>query len=51
MDRIIHHLVPVLAGLIPVHDQKITAISKNHRRSINTQIIISARCRNITAVE
>ena len=26
--------------LIPVHDQSITAISKNSRRSVNTQIII-----------
>lgn len=62
VDRIIHHLVPVLAGvlhpspdndsahpwiidgtLIPVHDQAITAISKNYRRSVNTQIIICAQ--------
>jgi Helix-turn-helix of DDE superfamily endonuclease len=51
VDRIIHHLVPVLAQalqpnpagdagvwiidgtLIPVHDQTITAISKNYRRA------------------
>lgn len=67
-DRIIGHLVPVLANalppapdtsahpwiidgtLIPVHDQSITAISKNYRRSINTQIIICAhRRRAVTA--
>lgn len=36
--------------LIPVHDQAITAISKNYRRSINTQIIISARSRHVVAV-
>ena len=33
--------------LIPVHDQSITAISKNYRRSINTQIIICAQRRRI----
>jgi Helix-turn-helix of DDE superfamily endonuclease/DDE superfamily endonuclease len=66
VDRIIHHLVPVLAEvlppapdasthpwiidgtLIPVHDQSITAISKNYRRSINTQIICAHRRRVIT---
>lgn len=65
VDRIIHHLVPVLAAalrpclddharswiidgtLIPVHDQSITAISKNYRRSINTQIIIGADSRAV----
>jgi hypothetical protein len=65
VDRIIHHLVPVLSRelrpapdtsnhtwiiddtLIPVHDQSITAISKNHRRSINTQIIICAHRRRV----
>ena len=65
VDRIIHHLVPVLAKalrpapdastppwiidgtLIPVHDQSITAISKNYRRSINTQIIICAHRRRV----
>lgn len=66
VDRIIHHLVPVLAGvlrpspdnhsahpwiidgtLIPVHDQAITAISKNYRRSVNTQIIICAHQRRV----
>lgn len=64
-DRIIHHLVPVLARalraaphdsshlwiidgtLIPVHDQSITAISKNYRRSVNTQIIICAHRRRV----
>lgn len=65
VDRIIHHLVPVLARglrpapdnsphpwiidgtLIPVHDQSITAISKNYRRSVNTQIIICAHLRRV----
>ncbi len=65
VDRIIHHLVPVLActlrpvpdttthpwiidgTLIPVHDQSITAISKNYRRSVNTQIIICAYARRV----
>lgn len=66
VDRIIHHLVPVLAGvlrpspdndsahpwiidgtLIPVHDQANTAISKNYRRSVNTQIIICAHQRRV----
>jgi len=61
VDRVIHHLVPVLAEalrptadhdsahpwiidgtLIPVHDQSITAISKNYRRSVNTQIVTCA---------
>ena len=67
-DRVIHHLVPVLARalqpdpdghtgvwiidgtLIPVHDQAITAVSKNYRRSINTQIVISAHSRGVVAV-
>ena len=31
--------------LIPAHDQSITAISKNYRRSVNTQIIICAHRR------
>lgn len=66
-DRMIHHLVPLLAAalrpgpndharswiidgtLIPVHDQSITAISKNYRRSINTQIIIGAHSRAVIA--
>ncbi|MHA7650353.1 transposase family protein [Mycobacterium sp. ML4] len=65
VDRIIHHLMPVLAStlrpapdnndhpwiidgtLIPVHDQAITAVSKNYRRSINTQIIICAHRRRV----
>lgn len=65
VDRIIHHLVPVLAStlrpapdnnnhpwiidstLIPVRDQSITAVSKNYRRSINTQIIICAHRRRV----
>ena len=66
VDRVIHHLVPVLAEalrptadhdsahpwiidgtLIPVHDQSITAISKNYRRSVNTQIIICAHRRRV----
>lgn len=65
VDRIIHHLVPVLARalrpapdnttqpwiidgtLIPVHDQSITAITKNYRRSVNTQIIICAHRRRV----
>jgi len=68
VDRITHHLVPVLAHalrpagtddggpwiidgtLIPVHDQSITAISKNYRRSVNTQIVISAQPRTVIAV-
>jgi len=33
--------------LIPVHDQSITAISKNYRRSVNTQVIICARRRRV----
>jgi hypothetical protein len=36
--------------LIPVHDQSITAISKNYRPSINTQIIICARRRHVVVV-
>jgi hypothetical protein len=35
------------ATLIPVHDQSITAISKNYRRSVNTQIIIRAHRRRV----
>lgn len=35
--------------LIPVHDQSITAISKNYRRSVNTQIIICAHRRRVVA--
>lgn len=68
VDRIIHHLVPVLAQtlgpnpdatdgpwiidgtLIPVHDQSITAISKNYRRSVNTQVIICAHQRRVVAI-
>ena len=68
IDRVLHHLVPVLAGalrpipdtsdqpwiidgtLIPVHDQSITAISKNYRRSVNTQFIICAHARRVVAV-
>lgn len=73
IDRIIHHLIPVLADalrptsacddacdddrpwiidgtLIPVHDQSMTAISKNYRRSVNTQMIISADNRRVIAV-
>ena len=34
-------------ALIPVLDPSITAISKNYRRSINTQIIICARRRRV----
>ena len=33
--------------LIPVHDQSITAISKNYRRSVNTQIIICTYRRRV----
>jgi hypothetical protein len=65
VDRIVHHLVPVLARAlqpapdnsnhpwiidgtpIPVHDQSITAISKNYRRSVNTQIIICSHRRRV----
>jgi hypothetical protein len=36
--------------LIPMHDQSITAISKNYRRSINAQVIICADRRRIVAV-
>lgn len=68
IDRIIHHLIPVLAAalrpdsaredrpwiidrtLIPAHGQSITAISKNYRRSINTQILINANNRRVVAV-
>jgi hypothetical protein len=68
LDRIIHHLVPVLAHsltripdehhgpwiingtLIPVHDQSITAPAKNHRRPINTQIIVSSHTRAVVTV-
>lgn len=68
LDRVLQHLVPVLAGvlrpnpgvhgapwiidgtLIPVHDQSITAISKNYRRSINTQVIICSPTRAVVAV-
>jgi hypothetical protein len=68
VDRIIHHLVPLLAQAlqpnpagdtrvsiidstpIPVHDQTITAISKNYRRSINTQLIICAHRRRVVTV-
>jgi hypothetical protein len=67
IDRVLHHLVPVLSGalrpapdntthpwiidgtLIPVHDQSITAISKNYRRSVNTQIIVCAHRRRVLA--
>jgi Helix-turn-helix of DDE superfamily endonuclease len=35
------------ATLIPVHDQSITAITKNYRRSVNTQILINANRRVI----
>jgi Transposase DDE domain/Helix-turn-helix of DDE superfamily endonuclease len=33
--------------LIPVHDQSMSAITKNYRRSINTQIIVCARTRRV----
>ena len=33
--------------LIPVHDQSITAVSKNYRRSVNTQIIMCAHRRRV----
>lgn len=36
--------------LIPVHDQSITAISKNYRRSVNSQILINAPTRRVVAV-
>lgn len=36
--------------LIPVHDQSITAVSKNYRRSANTQIIICSHSRAVVAV-
>ena len=36
--------------LVPVHDQSLTAASKNYRRSINTQIVVSAVDRTVTAV-
>ena len=68
VDRILHHLVPVLAQtlqpdpdatggpwiidgtLIPAHDQSITAISKNYRRSVNAQVIICADRRRVVTV-
>lgn len=37
-------------ALIPVHDQSITAISKNYRRSVNAQILINADTRHVAAV-
>jgi hypothetical protein len=36
--------------LIPVHDQSITAVSKNYHRSVNTQIIICCQTRRCVAV-
>jgi hypothetical protein len=36
--------------LIPVHDQTITAPSKNYRRSINAQIVICAHRRRAVAI-
>ncbi len=33
-----------------MHDQSITAISKNYRRSVNTQIVIEAHHRTVIAV-
>jgi hypothetical protein len=36
--------------LIPVHDQSISAPSKNYRRSVNAQIIICAHERRVVAV-
>jgi hypothetical protein len=36
--------------LIPVHDQKKTKKPKNHRRSVNVQIVCQARDRRIVAV-
>ena len=33
--------------LIPVHDQSMSPISKNYRRSINTQIIVCAHTRRV----
>ncbi|MFD8222440.1 transposase, partial [Streptomyces sp. NPDC059697] len=36
--------------LIPVHDQKRTAKSKNYRRSVNVQIVCRARDRRVVAV-
>jgi hypothetical protein len=35
------------ATLTPAHDQSITAISTNYRRSVNTQIIICAHRRRV----
>jgi hypothetical protein len=32
---------------IPVHDQSITAASKNYRRNVNTQITVSAQRRHV----
>jgi hypothetical protein len=46
-----HSSVWIIDGtLIPVHDQPITAPSKNYRRSSNTQIIISADRPQVMAV-
>ncbi|MEE1670629.1 transposase [Streptomyces sp. WAC07094] len=36
--------------LIPVHDQELTAKSKNYRRSVNVQVICRARDRRVLAV-
>ena len=42
-----HHPWIIDDTLIPVHDQSITATSKNYRRSVNTQIITCAHRRRV----
>jgi hypothetical protein len=63
VDRLAPHLAQLLGPpptdrrepwivdgtLIPVHDQRRTAQSKNYRRSVNTQIVCRARDRRIVA--
>jgi hypothetical protein len=64
IDRLAPHLAELLGPpppdrrqlwivdgtLIPVHDQRRTAKSKNYRRSVNTQIVCRARDRRVVAV-
>jgi hypothetical protein len=64
VDRLAPHLAELLGPpptdrrdrwivdgtLIPVHDKKRTAKSKNHRRGVNTRIVCRARDRGIAAV-
>ena len=46
-----HTALLIIDGtLIPVRDRSVTAISKNYRRSVNTQIIICAHCRRVVVI-